>query len=43
MNGRAKLVFSRTLERVDWQNSRLATGSVADEVTRLKQAPGASS
>jgi dihydrofolate reductase len=26
MNGRPKLVFSRTLERVDWQNFRLATG-----------------
>jgi|ERR1017187_994367 dihydrofolate reductase len=25
MNGTPKLVFSRTLKRVDWQNSRLAT------------------
>lgn len=40
MNGRPKLVFSRTLKRVDWENSRLATGSIADEVARLKQAPG---
>jgi dihydrofolate reductase len=40
MNGTPKLVFSRTLKRVDWRNSRLATGSVADEVARLKRVPG---
>ena len=40
MNATPKLVFSRTLKRVDWQNSRLATGSVADEVTRLQRVPG---
>lgn len=40
MNSTPKLVFSRTLKHVDWQNSRLATGSIADEVARLKQAPG---
>ena len=40
MNGRPKLVFSRTLKRADWQNSRLAKGSIADEVARLKEHPG---
>ena len=40
MNATPKLVFSRTLKRVDWQNSRLSTGSVADEVARLKRVPG---
>jgi dihydrofolate reductase len=40
MNSLPKLVFSRTLPRVDWHNSRLATGSVADEVARLKRTPG---
>ncbi len=40
MNRTPKLVFSSTLKRVDWQNWRLATGSVADEVARLKQVPG---
>jgi dihydrofolate reductase len=40
MNGTPKLVFSRTLKSVTWQNSRLATGSIADEMARLKQAPG---
>jgi dihydrofolate reductase len=40
MNGTPKLVFSRTLKRVDWQNSRLAAGSIGDEVARLKRDPG---
>jgi len=40
MNTRPKLVFSRTLARVDWQNSRLATGAIAEELARLKQLPG---
>jgi len=40
LNGLPKLVFSRTLSRVDWQNSRLATGTVAEEVARLKQKSG---
>jgi dihydrofolate reductase len=40
MNGTSKLVFSRTLESVAWQNSRLAAGSIADEVARLKRGPG---
>lgn len=40
MNSTAKLVFSRTLKKVPWQNSHLATGSIAEEVTRLKQLPG---
>jgi len=40
MNGKPKLVFSRTLREATWQNSRLATGSIVDEVARLKQQPG---
>jgi dihydrofolate reductase len=40
MNGTPKLVFSRTLKSVAWQNSRLATGSIADEAARLKRGPG---
>ena len=40
MNSTPKLVFSKTLKRVEWQNSRLATGSIANEVARLKHAPG---
>ena len=40
MNATPKLVFSRTLQRVEWQHSRLATGSVAEELARLRHAPG---
>ncbi len=34
-----KIVFSKTLDRVEW-NSRLALGSVAEEAARLKAQPG---
>ncbi len=40
MNGRPKLVFSKTLKSVDWHNAHLASGSIADEVARLKSIPG---
>lgn len=40
MNGRPKLVFSKTLKGVEWLNAQLATGSIADEVARLKSIPG---
>jgi dihydrofolate reductase len=40
MNGRPKLVFSKTLKSVRWNNSQLASGSIADEVARLKSTPG---
>lgn len=40
VNGHTKIVFSETLERVDWQNSRLATGSPAEEIAKLKTEPG---
>jgi dihydrofolate reductase len=41
MNGYPKYVVSTTLEELlEWNNSRLIKGSVAEEVTRLKQQPG---
>jgi len=40
MNDLPKVVFSRTLDAVDWKNSRLADGRVVEEIARLKQAPG---
>ena len=40
VNGHQKIVFSRTLTSVDWQNSRLATGTPADEIAALKRRPG---
>jgi dihydrofolate reductase len=35
-----KLVFSKTLDKVEWQNSRLATGTISEEIIKLKQQPG---
>jgi dihydrofolate reductase len=40
MNTLAKVVFSRTLKHVEWQNSRLVNGNAVEEITRLKQLPG---
>lgn len=40
LNGLPKLVFSRTLRTLEWNNSRLATLGAADEIARLKQQPG---
>jgi dihydrofolate reductase len=34
-----KIVFSTTLEKVEW-NSRLVRGNVAEEIARLKAQPG---
>jgi len=40
MNTLPKIVFSRTLERVEWNNTRLVKGNVAEEISKLKQQPG---
>ena len=40
MNAMHKIVFSKTLEKVEWVNSRRATGSPAEEIAQLKQQPG---
>lgn len=40
MNTMSKIVFSRTLEKAEWQNTRLAKENVVEEITRLKQQPG---
>lgn len=40
MNERAKIVFSRTLDSVSWQNTRLMKGDLLDEVKKLKQEDG---
>jgi dihydrofolate reductase len=40
MNSLPKVVFSRTLQTVEWKNSRLVKGNAAEEVSRLKQLPG---
>jgi dihydrofolate reductase len=40
MNNLPKIVFSRTLDRVEWKNSRLVKTDPAEEVARLKQQAG---
>jgi dihydrofolate reductase len=40
MNELPKVAFSKTLERADWNDSRVARGDTADEIARLKQQPG---
>jgi len=40
MNGLAKLVASRTLQQVSWNNSKLIKGNVAEEIAKLKRKPG---
>ena len=40
MNGLPKYVVSRTLEEVEWNNSRLIKGNLAEEVAKLKQEQG---
>jgi dihydrofolate reductase len=36
----SKIVFSRTLTTVGWENARLAKGSIEEEVLALKRQPG---
>ncbi len=40
MDNTPKVVFSRTLKNVDWKTARVATLSIEEEVTALKQEPG---
>jgi len=40
MNNTPKVVVSTTLEAVEWQNSTLIRGNVAEELARLKRQPG---
>jgi len=40
MNEIPKVVFSRTLERAEWADSRIARGELAEEIATLKREPG---
>lgn len=40
LNHAPKIVFSRTLEQVDWENSRIVRDHIPEEIARLKQQPG---
>jgi dihydrofolate reductase len=40
MNSLPKYVVSTTLDKTDWNNSHLVKGSIAKEVSKLKEQPG---
>jgi dihydrofolate reductase len=40
MNSVPKVVFSRTMQKAEWNNSRLVRGNAGEEVIRMKQQPG---
>lgn len=40
MNNLSKIVFSKTLDKVHWNNTRLVKENIAEEISNLKQQPG---
>lgn len=40
LNSYTKVVFSKTLDKLEWNNSRFATGDIVDEVAKLQRQPG---
>jgi dihydrofolate reductase len=40
MNNMPKVVFSRTLGKVSWSNTKLVKGDIASEIRKMKQRPG---
>ena len=40
LNAMRKMVFSKTLSRVEWNNSTLVKEIVPEEITKMKQEPG---
>jgi len=40
MNALNKVVFSRTLDKADWANTRLVAGTIPEEIMRLKHQAG---
>ncbi|MBI3023430.1 MAG: dihydrofolate reductase [Thaumarchaeota archaeon] len=40
MNNMPKIVFSKTLDKVEWNNTRLVKGNIVEEISKLKQQPG---
>src|SRR5260221_4171381 len=40
LNAMRKIVFSRTLEKVEWNNSRLFKDIVPEEIGKMKREPG---
>jgi len=40
MNKVEKIVFSRNLEKADWDNTRIVKDNIVEEIKNLKQIPG---
>ncbi len=40
MNSLPKIVFSKTLHKAEWNNTRLVRGDAAEEIKKLKEQPG---
>ena len=40
MNNAEKIVFSRTLKKAEWNNTRLVSNNMGDEIRKMKQIPG---
>jgi dihydrofolate reductase len=40
MNSIPKIVFSKTLEKADWNNTRIIKENITEEVSKLKRQPG---
>jgi dihydrofolate reductase len=40
MNAIPKIVFSKTLEKAEWNNTRLIKENIVDEISQLKHQPG---
>ncbi len=40
MNNADKIVFSRTLKKVEWNNTRLVKDNIEEEIKKMKQMPG---
>ncbi len=40
MNSMPKVVFSRTLDKVSWSNTKLVKGDIVSEIRKMKKQPG---
>ncbi len=40
MNSAEKIVFSNTLKKADWNNTRVMSGNIVKEIEKLRQTPG---
>lgn len=40
MNRFEKIVFSNTLKKAEWENSRIVNGDIVGEISRMKEQPG---